>query len=157
VESRERFDRYGEDSEAKAFFVSMGTALQRPLTDVGGVWVFPFGEMTLACKGSKLSGTATISRDETPGFYEALVASPVASSLKKEKKIEDYKLDGTIKGAVGKFSMTVTEPGQHLLGSMRGGQLTRSGFIAFAVDGKSATYAEIADNKLGSPAKILKN
>jgi tetratricopeptide (TPR) repeat protein len=143
-------------SDEKDFFVGMGTALQRVLADVDGPWEFPFGEMTLARKGSKLSGTATISKDEPPNFYDALLASPLAVTGKKEAKIENYTLDGTIKGAVCKFSVTVTEPGQHPFGSMWGGQGTRSGFIVFATDGKSATYAELTDNKLNIPAKIAK-
>lgn len=141
----------------KDFFVSMGTALQRALTDVDGPWEFPFGEMILTCKGSKLSGTATISKDQLADTWVALIASPLAGSAKKEPKIEKYALDGTIKGAVCKFSMTVTEPGHYPFGLMLGGSDTRSGFIVFAADGKSASYSEIKDSKLSAPARLAKN
>ncbi|MGD0791649.1 MAG: hypothetical protein ABR920_07740 [Terriglobales bacterium] len=142
--------------DRKDFFVSMGIALQTFVSDVDGRWTFPFGEMTLTRKGSELSGTATISRDECLGNLAALLASPLAVSAKKETKIEKYTLDGTIKGAVCKFSMTVTEPGQYPFGSILGGRGARSGFIVFAADGESATYAELTDNKLSAPAKIVK-
>ena len=112
--------------------------------------------MTLAYKDSKLSGAATISRAEPSNFYGALLASPLAVTGKKETKIENYKLDGTIKGAVCKFSMTVTEPGQYSFGAILGGRGTRSGFIVFAADGKSATYTEIEDSKLSAPASIVR-
>ncbi len=142
--------------DEKDFFVSMGTALRRVLTDVDGPLEFPFGEMTLARMGSKLSGTATITRDERLTTMAALLGSPLAASAQRETKIENYKLDGTIKGAVCKFSMTVTEPGQYSFGAISGGRGARSGFIVFAADVKSATYAELKDDKPSSPAKIVR-
>jgi len=144
-------------SDQKDLFVSMGAALQRVLADVDGPWEFPFGEMTLERNGSKLSGTATITRADHFNALAALLASsPLAASTKKDTKIENYTLDGTIKGAVCKFSMTVTEPVQHPFGSIMGGQGTRTGFIVFATDGKSATYAELTNNKFKAPERIAK-
>lgn len=139
----------------KDFFVSMGTALRRVLTGIDGAWQFPFGKMTLAYKETRLSGNATITSEESLGFA-ALLGLASADTPKKQTKIENYVLDGSMNGAVCKFSMAVTQPGQYLLGSILGGPGTRSGFIVFAADAKSATYAELTDDKLKSPERIVK-
>jgi tetratricopeptide (TPR) repeat protein len=142
--------------DRKDFFVSMGIALQTFVSDVDGRWTFPFGEMTLIRNGATLSGTATISKEEGLASLASLLAVPLGASQHNATRVEKYTLDGTIKGAVCKFSMTVREPGQHSFGAILGRRGTRSGFIVFAADGKSARYTELKDNKLSAPARIVK-
>jgi tetratricopeptide (TPR) repeat protein len=149
----------GTAGSKKDFLVSMGSALQRLVTDVDGLWRFPFGEMTLARQDEELSGTATISRDESLSTLASLALGLQAGPTEyKGTRIEKYTLDGTFKGAVCKFSMTVSEEGQRGLRGigMMGGRSMRTGFIVFAADCKSGTYAELTDDKLGSRVKIVK-
>ena len=80
------------------------------------------------------------------------------ASGSRPSRTENYTLVGTLRGSVCKFSITVTEPSQNVLGSIGilGERGSRSGFIAFAADGKSGTYAELANDKLGSGIRIFK-
>jgi tetratricopeptide (TPR) repeat protein len=158
-EETKRSELLSAAGSKKDFLASMGMALQRPVADVDGPWRFPFGEMILARQDAELTGTATVSRDEgLLSLASLVVASPLEPSEQGGTRIERYLLSGIFKGAVCKFSITVSEPGQRGLRGigMLGGRSTRTGFIIFAADGKSGTYAELADDKLGSRVKIVK-
>jgi tetratricopeptide (TPR) repeat protein len=104
--------------DEKDFFVSIGGALHRLVADIEGLWKFPFGKMTLTRNGVTLSGTATISKTENLVGLASLMGVSGEASGVKSARTEKYTLNGTFRGSVCKFSMTITEPGQSLLGSI---------------------------------------
>jgi len=96
------------------------------------------------------------------GLASLLGAEPPGTSEPKRMRTEKYMLRGTIKGAVCKFSMTVTEEGLHLYSSGAailggpGARGARSGFIIFGADSKSGTYVEVGEDKLGKRQRVTK-
>ncbi len=162
-EEAEESDLLKTAVDEKDFFVSMGTALRRPVTEIHGRWKFPFAEMALAREGEILSGTAEARKEEgVVGLASLLGAEPPRTSEPKRMRTEKYMLRGTIKGAVCKFSMTVTEEGLHLYSSGAailggpGARGARSGFIIFGADSKSGTYVEVGEDKLGKRQRVTK-
>lgn len=143
----------------REFFVKLGTALQAVLAEVDGAWEFPFGEMALVRKGRTLSGTAEISKKEVGLRGLSPLFGEPAGLSEPRTRTERYTLKGTLKGAVCKFTVTITQQGGLSLGSMGGilgGGDSRSGFIVFADDGKSGTYAQVKDDKLGVRERIVR-
>jgi tetratricopeptide (TPR) repeat protein len=141
----------------REFLVKMGTALQAPLAEVDGPWEFPFGEMTLVRESQTLGGTAEITKKEA-GLGGLLFGGPPGGG-EPRTRTEKYTLKGTLKGAVCKFTITITQQGSVSLGTIGGilgGADSRTGFIVFADDGKSGTYAQVKDERLGDRERIVR-
>ena len=143
-------------SAERGFLVDMGTALQRAAMEVDGLWEFPFGKMSLIQEGQKLSGTAEITKGEGLMSMASLLGRVVSAAEPTTTRVERYTLNGTLKGAVCKFVITIREQGKPSFGAILGGADKRSGIIVFAADSKSGIYAEFNDGKLGDREKILK-
>jgi tetratricopeptide (TPR) repeat protein len=159
IKQRSKDERENEDKlleiarAAKKFFLDVGVGLGLTIPRVDGRWEFPFGEMTLTSVPAGISGTAEIKREELPLVPLLGMAGPA-----KEVRTEKYSLEGRLTGAVCEFELTVTDISQSWgpLGSILGGPNRRSGFIIFGQDGRSATYAELAGQKIGERKQIVR-
>jgi hypothetical protein len=135
------------------FFVNMGRALMLEAPSLAGHWKFSFGKMPLTVDSNKISGTLDV-RTEESGFG-MLFGTPG----EKIVRIDRYTLNGNLTGAVCEFGLTVADvsPNASLYGvSLLSRYGTKSGFILFATDGRSATYVELSDRKLGKPEELTK-
>jgi len=136
----------------RGFFVGMGKALAAETPLVTGRWRFPFGEMNLSVVASELTGIALIERERSSTGLIFSIDPP-------SPKTDQYTLKGQFTGAVCKFEITVAEmnpPAMALpsLWSLATGP--KNGMIVFARDGKSASYVEISDRKLGKIETLAK-
>ena len=145
-------------SATKDFLVGMGRALRDESPTVIGTWKFPFGEMTLVGTVGEVNGTADI-KTEQPGFGFLLHQAGDAPIVKTHR----HSLKGKLNGRVFSFKLNVSDIGAgnplavntfaSLLGSAG---VTRQGFIVFAAKENSATYVEVAEQKLGKIETIIK-
>ena len=137
----------------RSFLVSMGQALSSAVPDIAGRWKFPFGEMSITMVTNTVRGTLDITKTES-GLAALLSGfgggSPTA-------KTETYTFEGKMSGALCDFVITTTEKGElHNVYALLAGATTKSGFIVFEQDGKSATYMELSGGKLGKKETIKK-
>jgi tetratricopeptide (TPR) repeat protein len=143
----------------RRMFISIGSALTVEPPNVAGTWNFPFGEIVLTRVASELVGDAEISVENQ---FRYLLQ--ISSSL-KDRRTEIYSFKGTMLGSCCKFELTSQEkidpvpPGS--LGLPMAFALTpsttKSGFIVFDGNGRSATYIEITDGKLSKPELISRS
>jgi tetratricopeptide (TPR) repeat protein len=137
------------------FLVNMGRALTEVAPPLAGHWKFPFGEMPMTVDSNQISGTVDVKTEES-GFG-LLFGTP---GNPKIVRIDRYMLNGELTGAVCEFKLTVADasPETSLYAgiSLHSRYGTKSGFILFAPDGRSATYVELSDHKLGKPATLTK-
>ena len=134
-------------------FVSMGQALTAAAPPFAGIWKFPFGYIPMTVDSNQVSGSVDIKTEETG--LGALFGTPSSRMV----RIDRYMLHGKLTGAVCEFNLTVADvgPNASLLGtSLHPRYGTRSGFISYAPDGRSATYVELSGQKLGKPEKLTK-
>ena len=142
------------DADRK-LLVKMGQALSRPLPSLNGRWKLPFGETELAVSSGHLSGATEI-KTEVPRYEGALFGTGGGSTSRTDR----YTLDGTLTGALCEFNLTVEDaagpPSLTGLKSLLGRSGNKSGFIVFEPDGKSATYTEVSNGKLGKAETLTK-
>lgn len=136
----------------RSFFVAMGKALAAEPPLVGGRWRFPFGEMDLSVVSSELMGIALIERERSGlGLVFPLDPPP--------PRIDQYTLKGKFTGAVCKFEITIADKAtaESGLGSLWSlANWPKNGMIVFAPNGRSASYVEATDRKLGKIEIITK-
>src|SRR6266852_1301957 len=132
------------------FFVNMGRGLTVAAPPLAGHWKFSFGEMPLTVDSNKISGTLDVKTEES-GFG-ALFGTPGSKIV----RIDRYTLNGNLTGAVCEFKLEVADvsPNASLGISLLSRYGTKSGFILFAPDGRSATYVELSDRRLGKPETL---
>ena len=141
-------------TDRRAFFIDMGRALSAPMPPIDGRWKFSFGEMPLSVTVGKVDGYADVRRQ---GAGLALWLGGIGGSFGETDKVDTYVLSGNLTGALCEFKMTIGEkreggPAAVLLANPP----SKFGFIVFASDGKSATYVELSDSKLGKTETIKK-
>jgi hypothetical protein len=137
------------------FLVSMGQGLQTVPPVIGGLWKFPFGEMLIESDQKRIAGNCEVTTEEKKTGLGTLFgdSSPQVKTVK-------YTLSGDFTGAVCSFKLTSTDVSPEKLSRLSilagGGSRSRSGFLVFASGGKTATYVEVADRKLGKLEKAEK-
>lgn len=141
-----------EASGERNLLAKMGRALVAALPALGGRWKFPFGEMPLRVVSGRLLGTAEVST-KTPLLGASLVDMGSPSAVRTDK----YTLNGKLRGSVCQFDLFREDTGEHVsLSSLMSAPKSKSGFILFEPDGKSASYIELSDDKLGKSETIFK-
>ncbi len=72
-------------------------------------------------------------------------------------KTETYTFDGKMKGAVCEFVITISKKGSpESANALLAGPPTKSGFIVFEPDGRSAAYTELSGGKLSKIETLTK-
>ncbi len=138
----------------RGFLVHMGEALTATVPNVAGTWKFPFGEMTLTIASDTLQGTLDVSTTES-GL--AAVLSGIYGGGSPSVKTETYTFDGKMKGAVCEFVITISKKGSpESANALLAGPPTKSGFIVFEPDGRSAAYTELSGGKLSKIETLTK-
>ena len=120
---------------------------------IEGCWKFPFGEMPVTVVTDRIAGTVEIETEES-GFG-ILFAKPGAP---KVVRTDNYALEGKLTGAVCEFKLTIADRSERtsIFAPLLPPLSTKSGFILFAPDGKSATYVELSDHNLGKEESLTK-
>jgi len=136
----------------KSFLINLGRSLSAVPPPVNGYWKFPFGQMPLTLDSNRVTGSVEIKK-EVSGLG-ALFGTPG----QKIERTDRYSLEGMMTGSVCEFELTIAEVSGDVIMAIGLSYLAgpKSGFIIFASDGQSATYAELSDSKLGSQEKLSK-
>lgn len=142
-----------EAGHSRIVLVSMGRSLATTLPAVDGRWKFPFGEMPLAVISGELHGASDVTA-EVPLIGADLFGMGGTKTFKTNR----YTLNGKLRGALCQFDMVIKDTTDYgsLVGTLLSGSKTKSGFILFNSEGKSATYVELSDGKLGEAEIIFK-
>ena len=107
--------------------------------------------MPLTVSLGRLKGVVEVVNTESPG-YNALVFGIAAPPT---VKTERYTIDAVLTGSVAEFELRQEDVGdgagfigvKSILGGL--GTSKKSGFIVFEPNGKSATYLDTSNDKLG--------
>jgi tetratricopeptide (TPR) repeat protein len=157
IQRREREDEketeiLNQATDTRSFFLDMGRAMSAPVPAIDGRWRFPFGEMHLTMISGWVHGSADVTRPDSGfGFLLSGIAGQPA------KKVDTHVFSGQLTGAVWEFQVIIREKGEGGVAAMiLANKPTKFGFIVFASDGRSATYVELSDSKLGKTEIINK-
>ena len=141
-------------SDTRRFFVDLGRALSAPTPPLDGRWKFPFGIMPLSVVSGTVQGTTDVERKEG-GL--AVMLRGIGGPSEPTVRLETYVFTGELTGAACEFALTIGEKSEHgAAGVLLSNKPSRSGFIVFAEDGTSASYAEVSNSKLGKIEIIRK-